>query len=343
MKTIDIQSLARDNIRRLAHYSSAREEFSGTASVFLDANENPYGKRFNRYPDPLQKDLKARIASLKNLNADQVFLGNGSDEAIDLLIRAFCHPVDFVIIPEPTYGMYAVCAAINAVSVSRVPLTADFQLVVDRVLEVVNEFSKIVFLCSPNNPTGNLLDAQEIERLLKKFNGLVVIDEAYLEFSGRESWTEQLRKYQNLVVLQTFSKSWGLAGLRLGVCYAHPEIIGMINRIKAPYNINSVTQREALLAVAGGEETMRREVQAVCAERAFLRGSLTALPIVEKVFPSDANFLLVKFKEAKAVYGKLLKNGIVVRDRSEMPGCEGCLRITVGNTVENIRLLNALK
>lgn len=338
-----MRALLRKNIEHLIPYSSARDEFEGYAQVFLDANENPFPSPFNRYPDPLQKKLKEKIALVKNVNAQQLFLGNGSDEAIDLLIRAYCEPnSDSILIAEPTYGMYTVCANINGVAVQRFALTEDFQLNSDKALKIVTHATKIIFLCSPNNPSGNLLDRNEIEIILQQFKGLVIIDEAYIDFAEDPGFAKLILQYPNLVVLQTLSKAWGLAGLRLGICLASAEIIQVLNKIKYPYNVNSVTQQIAYEALLN-EERKERNVKTILQEREKLKKGLSELKFVLKINPSDANFLLVKMNDAKEIYQKLLAQGIVVRDRSSVKGCEDCLRITVGTPPENQLLLKALK
>lgn len=340
---MNIGDLVRPNIRELKPYSSARDEFSGDAAVFLDANENPYPSAFNRYPDPLQKELKQRISELKGIASEQIFLGNGSDEAIDLIIRAFCEPsADTILIPEPTYGMYAVCAGVNNVGVKRVSLSENFQLDVEAILGSADPSVKVIFLCSPNNPTGNLLDRDAILRLAREFRGLVVVDEAYIDFASGESVTRRLDENPNLVVLQTLSKAWGLAGLRVGMCFASPLIISILNKIKYPYNISSLTQRYALEAL---QEEQRKEawVREILNERANLIAALSALPMVQHIYPSDANFVLVRMENASSVYRKLMEQGTIVRDRSRVILCENCLRITVGTPSENAILIRQLR
>ena len=338
-----IHNLIRKNIQKLIPYSSARDEYKGDASIFLDANENPYPSSYNRYPDPLQKALKEKLSELKHINPSQIFVGNGSDEAIDLLIRACCEPYqDSILITEPTYGMYEVCANINGVEIQRVAILPDFRLDTKRVLDSITTSTKLIFLCSPNNPTGNLLEREKVETIIQGFNGLVVIDEAYIDFANDPGFVSALSQYSNLAILQTLSKAWGLAGLRLGICFASEEIIQVLNKIKYPYNINSVTQEiayETLLAT----EQMKARVATILRERENLKGALSTLMVVTEIFPSDANFLLVKVVNAKSVYQNLLKKGIVVRDRSSVRGCEDCIRITVGTPQENELLINALK
>ncbi len=339
----DISKLVRKNILRMKPYASARDEFKGQADVFLDANENPYPTPFNRYPDPLQWKVKEKLGMIKNVRPEQIFLGNGSDEAIDLLIRAFCEPnQDSILITEPTYGMYAVCADVNAVNIQKVLLTPEFDLDPEAVNRSVDPSTKIIFLCSPNNPTGNLLSRDNITALLEGFPGLVVIDEAYIDFAEQKSFVTELSKYPNLVVLQTFSKAWGLAGLRLGMCFASVEIIGILNKIKYPYNVNIQTQQLALAAL-GNEEQKTTWVAEIVRQRKKMEASLLSLAVTEKVYPSDANFLLVKIKDAFATYQHLMKLGIIVRDRSRVALCDGCLRITIGTNDENEKLIEELK
>jgi len=343
----DLNRLIRENIRNIQPYSSARSEYSGAASVFLDANENSFGspllKWYNRYPDPLQHALKQKIAGIKKADEGQMLLGNGSDECIDLLIRAFCNPKeDAVIICPPTYGMYSVYAHINDVPVIEVPLLPSFQLNLQALEEAITEGTKMIFICSPNNPTGNSIDRADIEMILNNFDGLVVVDEAYINYSRQRSLVADLKEYPNLVVLQTFSKAWGLASLRLGMCFASEEIIAVLNTIKPPYNINGATQELALKALENLSD-VNDMIKETVAERAALAKELLLLPIVEKVFPSDANFLLVKMQDANSIYNYLKQQGIIVRNRSNMPLCADCLRITVGTPAENAKLIQALK
>lgn len=341
-----ISKLVRENIRKVSPYSSARDEFSGEAKAFLDANENSLGspllKWYNRYPDPYQKTLKAAIAGIKSIGADHIFLGNGSDECIDLLYRCFCEPgKDNVVICPPTYGMYEVSAAINDVEVRKASLTAGFQLDLESIESLVDNHTKIIWICSPNNPTGNSIHHQDIAVLLNNFEGLVVVDEAYINFSRQRSWIAELKEYPNLVVLQTFSKAWGLAALRLGMAFASPAVIGWLNKIKPPYNINQATQELALKALeeTGQVNDMIREIVAM---RDELAAVFRRMPLVQHVYPSDANFLLVKVRNAVEVYDYLLTQGIVVRDRSKVQLCEGCLRITIGTEAENTLLVDAM-
>jgi histidinol-phosphate aminotransferase len=341
-KNFNITSLVRKNIIALKPYSSARDEFQGEADVYLDANENPYPSPYNRYPDPLQRKLKEKVAELKGVDPPHIFFGNGSDEAIDLLIRAFCEPnQDSILITEPTYGMYSVCAEVNAVNVQQVLLTGDFDIDLESFPKTFDATTKIIFLCSPNNPTGNLLNHDKILEVLKRFYGLVVVDEAYADFSKEKSFIKELKKFPNLVVLQTFSKAWGLAGLRLGMCFASPEIIAVLNKIKYPYNINIRTQ-ELVLDALDNKYKKDIWVDEILKQRTKLAKALKKLSLVEKVFPSDSNFLLVRVKDAHGTYEYLSKQGIIVRDRSKVMLCYNCLRITVGTPEENEKLLEAL-
>ena len=339
-----IEQLIRKNIQNLRPYSSARSEFSGTASVFLDANENGhdlFGEALNRYPDPLQLAVKQRIAKLKGVPVESIFLGNGSDEAIDLLFRIFCEPgVDEVITCPPTYGMYRVQADIHGTPVRTVLLDENFQLRPSELLAAVSPKPKILFLCSPNNPTGNLLDPTAIEFLLRNFGGIVVVDEAYIDFAeGAKSWSQRLVEFPNLVVLQTLSKAWALAGARLGMAFASPEIIHYLNAVKYPYNVGLPTQRAVLSAL---EQGLDGTVSAIIAERKKLETALANLDFVERIYPSDANFILVKMRDSSLIFNHLKQNGVVVRDRSREPLCEGCLRITVGTPLENERLIDLM-
>ena len=339
--------LIRPSVERMQPYSSARDEFEGMAPVMLDANENSLGSvgpdDFSRYPDPHQRNIKADLAHLKGVSPENIFLGNGSDEAIDLLVRLTCTPGrDSIVVCPPTYGMYEVAANLNDVKVERLALTSDFQLPDNAVEVFAASSAKLVFLCSPNNPTGNLLAREAIEAILGAFNGLVVVDEAYADFSDEPSWTTRLAEFPRLVVLQTFSKAWGLAGLRLGVAYAAPVLIAYLNKIKPPYNISAATQQHALAALAAAPRLPELRTELLHG-RAGLAEKLPLLPIVEHIFPSDANFLLVRFSvDATAVYDQLRARGIVVRNRTSQPGCAGCLRLTVGTPLENAQLLQAL-
>ncbi|MET0464141.1 MAG: histidinol-phosphate transaminase [Chitinophagaceae bacterium] len=341
-----ITKLVRSNIKNVKPYSSARDEFSGEAKVFLDANENSLGspttKWYNRYPDPYQHKVKEAISKVKSISEEHIFLGNGSDECIDLLYRCFCEPgKDNVIICPPTYGMYEVSASINDIEIKKAPLTAEFQLDLAAIESLVNSNTKIIWVCSPNNPTGNSLRYEDVAILLNNFEGLVVVDEAYINFSRQRSLLAELEEYPNLVILQTFSKAWGLAALRLGMAFASPEIVDWLNKIKPPYNINQATQDLALKALeeTGQVNDMIREIVAM---REELAAVFRRMPLVQHVYPSDANFLLVKVREAGKVYAFLLTKGIVVRDRSKVQLCEGCLRITVGTEAENTVLVDAM-
>ncbi len=339
-----IEELVRPNILNLIPYASARGEFKGQASVFLDANENSLGSptelKYNRYPDPLQLKLKTELAKTLNVSTDQLFLGNGSDEAIDILFRVFCEPgKDSVVICPPTYGMYEVSANINDVRITKVSLTEKFQID-QSVLRIPD--SKLLFLCSPNNPTGNDMDREEMIRISKEFKGIVVIDEAYIHFSDQESMLSELSRLPNLVILRTFSKAIGMAGIRLGIAIASPVIIGFMNKVKPPYNVSDLTQEMGLKALSEGEWT-EAAVKDILSGRKWLENELIKIPGVQKVYPSAANFLLVKFKDAKRVYQDLIKKGIVVRDRSKVQLCEDCLRITVGSREESAQLIENLK
>lgn len=342
----DVLSLLRPHIARIKPYSSARSEFSGQAAVMLDANENPYGavieQPLNRYPDPLQRELKQRISEVKGIPTEYIFLGNGSDEPIDLLMRAFCEPGrDKIIILPPTYGMYETAATINNVDIISIPLLPEFQPDTEKILERSGDDTKLLFLCSPNNPTGNLLDQDKVDALLKGFPGIVVMDEAYIDFTDQETMARQLESYPNLVVLQTLSKAWGLANIRLGMAFAGTAVVNVLNNIKAPYNINGITQMLALEALHR-EEKMRSYVKDIIRQREFLAEQLQQLPFVQHIFPSDANFLLVKVDDPNGLYQYLTECGIVVRNRSNQPLCEGCVRITVGTREENEALMKAL-
>ena len=341
-----LDNLLRENIKNLSPYSSARDEFSGEAKVFLDANENSLGspltKWYNRYPDPYQHKLKDAISRVKGITHEHVFLGNGSDECIDLLYRCFCEPKkDNVIICPPTYGMYEVSANINDVEVRKAPLLDNFQLDLIHLENLVDENTKLIWICSPNNPTGNSLNREDIESVLNNFNGIVVIDEAYINFAKQKTFIQELAEYPNLVIMQTFSKAWGLAALRLGMAFSSSEIISILNKVKPPYNINQATQDLALKALeeVGQVNDMIKELVDM---RDALIGVFEQMPMVEKVFPSDANFVLVKIKEARKVYEFLLTKGIVVRDRSNVKLCDNCLRITIGTEQENTVLVDAL-
>lgn len=343
---VDIESLLRENIKSLKPYSTARDEFKGQASIFLDANENSYGSplpvNYNRYPDPLQHQLKNEIAKIKGVPPEHIFLGNGSDEPIDLLFRAFCNPgVDNVIILPPTYGMYEVCANINDVLVKKINLNAEFQLDLDKIAEAIDKHTKIIFICSPNNPTGNSIKREDIETILANFEGIVIIDEAYINFAKQKTFIQELTEYPNLVVLQTFSKAWGLAALRLGMAFSSLPIISILNKIKAPYNINQATQDLAIEALKN-ISTINTWTRETVVERERLANSLRRLDNINVVYPSDANFILIDITDAEKIYEQLVSEGIIVRDRTKVVLCEGCLRITIGTKEENDRLITIL-
>jgi histidinol-phosphate aminotransferase len=339
---MNLHNLLRKNIADLKPYSSARSEFKGEASVFLDANENPFNAPFNRYPDPLQSKLKASISAVKGVPTENIFLGNGSDEPIDLLYRAFCEPrINNVVAIDPTYGMYKVCADINDVEYRKVLLQEDFDFTANAILKATDKNSKIIWLCSPNNPTGNSLNGREIEKTLKHFHGIVVLDEAYIDFSSQPGFLKKLDQYPNLVILQTLSKAWGSAAIRLGMAFASPEIIQVLSNIKYPYNINILTQEQALRAIENKKQ-VEEWVRILLSERELLIESLKQLPLIKHIYPTDANFVLVKVEDADAVYRYLVKNSIVVRNRSTISLCAGCIRITVGTHEENAALIASL-
>jgi histidinol-phosphate aminotransferase len=343
----DLNNLVRENIKNLVPYSSARDEFKGEAQIFLDANENSFGspltKWYNRYPDPLQMKVKQKLSEIKGVPIENIFLGNGSDECIDILLRAFCEPgKDNIIICPPTYGMYEVSANINDVQVKKVPLTPSFQLDLPAIEEAVDDHTKMIFLCSPNNPTGNSLNKNDVEIILNNYFGLVVIDEAYINFSRFRSFTQELNDYPNICVLQTLSKAWGLAALRVGIAFASEAIVQIMNKVKPPYNINQPSQELALKAFQEVAQ-VNGMIQEIVKQREELIDQLSKLSIVQKIHPSDANFLLVKVINAREIYNFLLGKGIVVRDRSRVELCEGCLRITVGTPKENNELIRELK
>jgi len=344
---MDIKNLQRENIKTLRPYSTARDEYKGQASVFLDANENSFGsplpENFNRYPDPLQLDLKDALSKIKGVPIENTFLGNGSDEAIDLLFRAFCNPgKDNVIILPPTYGMYEVSANINDVEIRKVNLLPNFQLDLEGIAEAIDENTKLIFICSPNNPTGNSIVRTDIETILANFKGLVIIDEAYINFAKQHTFIQELTEYPHLVILQTFSKAWGLAGLRLGMAFASSIVIDILNKVKAPYNISQSTQDLALAALQNVGQ-VNEWIKVTVAERDLLSKRLLDLSIVRKVYPSDANFILVEVDNPGLIYNALVDQGIIIRDRSKVTLCEGCLRITIGTQKENEILLSALK
>lgn len=341
MKTLT--ELVRPNILALKPYSCARDEFKGEASVYLDANENPLNAPLNRYPDPLQTAVKEKIAVLKGVRPSQIMLGNGSDEPIDLIVRIFCEPkVDNIVAMAPTYGMYQVCADVNNVEYRQAMLNDDFTLEADRLLAAVDNNTKVIFLCSPNNPTGNVLSRSEVAKILDSFGGIVVIDEAYADFSGEASWLTELPRYPNLIVLQTFSKAWGMAAARCGMAFAAEEIIAYFNKVKYPYNVNLLTQQIVSEAL---DNAKRKEawVAMLTEQRERLSQAMQALPIVKHVFPSDANFLLVHVVDADRVYRELVGRGIIVRNRNTVALCRGCIRFTVGTAEENAALIGAMQ
>jgi len=345
MEGFDLNKLVRESVLKLQPYSSARDEYvsDGSEMIFLDANENPFDNGVNRYPDPYQRSLKSLLAEQKGVSENQILLGNGSDEVLDLIYRAFCEPnQDNIITLPPTYGMYKVLAGINAVKNKEVLLTNDFEPNVDEILMAVNIKTKLLFICSPNNPTGNAFKEEAIEKLLKYFQGLVVIDEAYIDFSKDESWLSKLDDYPNLIVTQTLSKAYGLAGIRLGICYASEEIIGVLNKIKPPYNVNQLTQQRALQRVLN-QDLVNREVQQILDERDELINALNGLEFVRELYPTDANFVLAKVDDANKRYQQLLDKQVVVRNRSTQPLCENTLRFTVGTPEENKKLIAILK
>ncbi|WP_417874737.1 histidinol-phosphate transaminase [Xanthomarina gelatinilytica] len=340
---MNILNLVRDNIKALKPYTSARDEYQqiNGEMVFLDANENPFNNGMNRYPDPKQELLKAELSKIKQVAPENILLGNGSDEALDLILRAFCEPnKDKVITLPPTYGMYQVLANINALEVVEVPLTASFNLQVSKILKISN--AKVLFLCSPNNPTGNSFNPLDMERLLRAFQGIVVLDEAYIDFSEQKSWLQRLEEFPNLIITQTFSKAFGLAGIRLGICYASKDIVSILNNIKPPYNINTLTQSAALKRLKNLTE-IASEIELIKSERALLTSTLKTMKFISKVYPSQANFLLVKMDDAQMRYKQLVEKGIVVRNRNTQFGCENCLRLTIGTPKENQNLINTLK
>ncbi|MGN0282795.1 MAG: histidinol-phosphate transaminase [Prevotella sp.] len=340
----DIKELTRENVWNLAPYSCARNEFSGrNARVYLDANENPFNGPLNRYPDPLQLEVKKLLAKVKGVAEDCIFLGNGSDEAIDLMYRCFAEPkVDNVVAMDPTYGMYKVCADINDVEYRSVSLNDDFTLNADRILAACDSSTKVVWLCSPNNPTGNALDRNEIEKILISFDGLVVVDEAYSDFSSQVPFRLELAKYPNMVVLNTMSKAWGSAGIRLGMAFASKEIIEIMNRVKYPYNVNVLTQREAIKTLNDPYE-IDKWVRTILLERSRMIDAVKMLPMCRKVYPTDSNFILVEVEDAQGTYDYLVNKGIIVRNRNKVHLCQGCLRITIGTKTENQELLAALR
>lgn len=340
---MNIEALIRPNIVALKPYSSARHEFTGHGEIFLDANENPYDTDVNRYPDPLQLELKQVISELKNIPVDQIFLGNGSDEAIDLILRIFCTPgQDEIMVLPPTYGMYQVSADIADVKVKKVRLTEDFQPDLESIRQSMGENTKVLFLCSPNNPSGNLIGIEKVKQILGFFNGIVVIDEAYIDFCPESTTIPMIGLYDRLIVLQTLSKAWGMAAIRLGMAFSSADIISYFNKVKAPYNINILTQRFALDRL-DRKQDMRVQTDEILNEKYKLMALLPSIPCVQKVYPSDANFLLIKVTQADRIYEALVAEGIVVRNRSKEPGCENALRITIGKPKENELLIQTLK
>ena len=341
---MNLNKLIRPAVKAMKSYSSARDEFESQDKdlVFLDANENPFPNGLNRYPDPQQMQLKNKLAALKGLRPSQILCGNGSDEVLDLIFRAFCEPnKDAIITLTPTYGMYAVLANLNGIQQQCVSLTADFQIDVPAVLNAIRPNSKLLFICSPNNPSGNVMSRTAIKEILKAFKGLVVIDEAYIDFTDTESWLEDLSEHPNLVVTQTLSKAYGLAGIRLGICYASEEIIAVLNKIKPPYNINSLTQKAAISAISQRENT-KQQLKTILDQRTKLIREFKKIAWIEKLYPTDANFILIRVDNANLRYEQLKNKGIIVRNRTREDGCTNCLRITVGTAEENKRLINTL-
>jgi len=344
MIAMNLESIVRKNVFHLKPYSCARDEFKGEASVYLDANESPYNLRYNRYPDPLQERLKERISQIKKINPKRIFLGNGSDEAIDLIFRIFCEPaIDNVVAIEPTYGMYKVCADINNVEYRKVLLNENFQMNADLLSAASDKHTKVIFLCSPNNPSGNLLNREEMRVIVENFSGITVIDEAYIDFSSEPSWLNDLDKYPNLIILHTFSKAWGLASLRCGMAFATEEIIALFNKVKYPYNLSTLVQQTILDQLNVGNAFKTEWVTRILKEREPLATALKTLPTVEKVYPSDANFLLVKVTDAIGIYKKLMDAGVIVRNRNSVSLCGNCLRITIGTEEENRALIDSFK
>ena len=341
MNSLDIEALVRSNIRALSPYSTARDEYQGSLGIFLDANESPYPTGWNRYPDPRQKELKAKLAVIKGVPAECIFLGNGSDEAIDLMFRIFCTPgVDNAVAIDPSYGMYNVAADINDIEMRRIPLGPDFSLPTEALLAATDAHTKLLFLCSPNNPSGNAFPTAELETLIRNFPGIVVLDEAYADFSAKGSLRSRLPEFPNLVIFQTLSKAYGLAGLRLGMAFASAYIIRLMSMVKYPYNINQSTQQ---LVSAALDKSIDGQVAEIVSQRARVAAALPAFAFVRRVYPSDANFLLVQVDDADALYAHLIADGIIVRNRNRVTGCAGCLRITIGLTSENDKLLQSLQ
>lgn len=340
---MNLEKLLRKNIATLKPYSCARDEFKGVASVYLDANENPYNSPFNRYPDPLQLELKSGISQIKGVNIENILLGNGSDEPIDLMYRAFCEPrIDNVVAIEPTYGMYQVCANINDIEYRRVNLDTNFQFSSKELLAACDENTKLIWICSPNNPTGNSMQDEEIEAVLNSFNGIVVLDEAYIDFSSKKGYASKLDKYPNLVILQTFSKAWGNAAIRLGMAFASTEIISVLNKIKYPYNVNYLTQEHAKKAIENHQQ-VKDWVDILLNERSRILKLLAKIELIQKIYPTDANFVLIKLDDANALYQYLVDQSIIVRNRNTVSLCQGCIRITIGTPEENDILLSEIK
>ncbi|MEQ8243816.1 histidinol-phosphate transaminase [Fulvivirga sp.] len=341
---MNLEKLVRPNILAMKAYSSARDEFEvNNEVVLLDANENPFASDWNRYPDPYQRELKKAIAELKDINVENIFLGNGSDEAIDLIFRIFCEPgKDNIIVTDPTYGMYEVSAAIQNIEVKKVPLTKAFELESDKVLSAVNENTKLIFLCNPNNPTANLLDEKQIKYVVENFEGIVILDEAYIDFTDMESSIQWLNEYPNLIVLQTFSKAWGMAGMRLGMAFSNPGIIQLFNKVKAPYNLSILTQNKALELIKNNKEKVKSNLQVLVQERAKLIEALNKFSMVEHIYPTSTNFILVRFTNHSRVFKTLVEAGLIVRDRSKALNCGNCLRITVGTPNESELLIDVL-
>ena len=345
-KQFDINNLIRENIKNIKPYSSARDEYKDASAedmVFLDANENPFQNGVNRYPDPQQNEVKELLSEIKSVPKKNILLGNGSDEVLDLIFRAFCEPnKDNIITLPPTYGMYSVLANINAIEDRKVLLSTDFQPNVDEILEAVDIHTKLLFLCSPNNPSGNSFTTDSVEKLVNNFNGLVVIDEAYIDFSEEKSWLERLEEFPNLIITQTLSKAYGMAGIRLGICYASEEIIRILNNIKPPYNVNELTQQRAISRLQKKEE-VAKEINKIVTNRTNLIAALQKIEFIHRVYPTDCNFVLVKVDNATERYNQLIAKGIVVRNRTTQPLCENCLRFTIGTKEENEKLIKALK
>lgn len=342
---LSLEELTRKNIQKLKPYSSARDEYKGkTASVFLDANESPYGPPYNRYPDPLQEELKQMISEVKQVSADHIFLGNGSDEAIDLVFRVFCEPrIDNVVAIDPTYGMYEVCADINDVEYRKVPLDEKYQMNAYKILDACDNHTKLVFICSPNNPTGNDIDRAEILKVIEGFSGIVIVDEAYADFSKQRPLRLDIQKYKNLIVYNTFSKAYGCAAIRLGMAFASPEIISLFNKVKYPYNVNLLTQNKAKEVLRNDLSDVHQHINMILEEKMAVMQSFSQLSICKTVYPSDANFFLAKMNDANTIYNYLIDKGIVVRNRNTVALCGNCLRVTIGTKDENSQLLSALR